>query len=40
MLKSEIRREGRVRYVLREKDIMALLTYAYGIFLNLNNYIF
>lgn len=30
LLKSEIRREGRVRYVLREKDIMAALTYAYG----------
>ncbi|KAF7630774.1 Protein kinase domain-containing protein [Meloidogyne graminicola] len=30
LLKSEIRREGRVRYVLREKDIMALLTYSHG----------
>ncbi|CAK5087281.1 unnamed protein product [Meloidogyne enterolobii] len=30
LLKSEIRREGRARYVLREKDIMALLTYFYG----------
>uniref|UniRef100_A0A1I8BR51 3-phosphoinositide-dependent protein kinase 1 n=1 Tax=Meloidogyne hapla TaxID=6305 RepID=A0A1I8BR51_MELHA len=29
LLKSEIRREGRVRYVLREKDIMALFTYVY-----------
>jgi serine/threonine protein kinase len=29
-MKNEIRREGRVRYCLREKDIMAALTYAYG----------
>lgn len=30
LLKSEIRREGKVRYVLREKDIMAALTYGHG----------
>lgn len=30
LLKSEIRREGKVRYVLREKDIMAALTYVHG----------
>uniref|UniRef100_A0A183C2D9 3-phosphoinositide-dependent protein kinase 1 n=1 Tax=Globodera pallida TaxID=36090 RepID=A0A183C2D9_GLOPA len=30
LLKSEIRREAKVRYVLREKDIMAALTYAHG----------
>ncbi|KAL3088655.1 hypothetical protein niasHT_023273 [Heterodera trifolii] len=30
LLKSEIRREAKVRYVLREKDIMAALTYVHG----------
>ncbi|KAI1732443.1 protein kinase domain-containing protein [Ditylenchus destructor] len=30
MMKSEIRREKKVRYVLREKDVMAALTYGYG----------
>lgn len=30
LLKSQIRREDKVRYVIREKDIMATLTYAFG----------
>lgn len=30
LLKSAIRRENKVQYVLREKDIMAALTYGFG----------